>query len=358
VAVLVVACPCALGLATPLAISVALGRATRAGVLVRVPAALETAGNIDTVAFDKTGTLTAGQLRVAGVEVVDGVDADEVLALAAGVERFSEHPLGRAISTASDAPAQIRDARTERGRGIAGRTTDGREVAVGSEAMMPAATPDALLPAARRHAEAAESLAWVAVGGAVVGFVALKDTLAPRAREAVEALQAIGVRTTLLSGDSEATTAAVAGHLGLDAHVSRLDPEGKADAIAALQATGRRVAMVGDGVNDAPALARSDLAVTVSGGTDVAGETSHVVLALPHLELVPWFIGVSKATRRVMQENLGWALLYNAIAVPLAAFGVVTPAIAAAAMAVSSLLVVGNSLRLGVLLDRRRAALS
>jgi heavy metal translocating P-type ATPase len=346
VAVLVVACPCALGLATPLAISVSLGRATRAGILVRQPAALETAATVTEVAFDKTGTLTSGALAITAVEAAIGEDVEEITRLAAGVEQFSEHPLGRAIARARENPAAVTGMRSVRGSGVEGTAPDGRAVRVGSDAFMPGEVPADLAASAERHAADAESVVWIAVDGCVVAFVALRDETLPGAVEAVAELRRLGRATLLLSGDSESTTAAVARKLGVTEHRSRLSPEDKARIISERQAAGQRVAMVGDGVNDAPALAQADLGVTVWGGSDVAGETSDVVLARPDLDLVPHLLRLSGSTRRVTRQNLGWAFTYNVIAVPLAAFGVISPAVAAAAMAGSSLLVVGNSLRL------------
>ena len=346
VAVLVVACPCALGLATPLAISVSLGRATRAGVLVRVPAALETAALVREIALDKTGTLTAGNLQVTGMGAVNGWGDHALLCLATGVEQYSEHPLGHAIASSCDTPVATFGVRTLRGEGVEGTTEDGRVVRVGSEAFMPGPASDELAAEATIHAEAAESIVWVAVDGQVSGFIALRDDELPGTSKAVDELRAMGRTILLLSGDSEATTTAVAGKLGITEHRSRLSPEAKAEVIAERRAGGVNIAMVGDGVNDAPALAQADLSVTVWGGSDVAGETSDVVLARPDLDLLPWFLRLSAATRRVTRQNLGWAFAYNAVAIPLAAFGVISPAVAAATMAGSSVLVVGNSLRL------------
>ncbi len=350
VAVLVVACPCALGLATPLALSVAIGRATRGGVLVRVPAALETAALISKVAFDKTGTLTEGRLELRGIRAIPGADSAELADLVAGVEALSEHPLGRALAAASTTPSRMRDVRAVRGQGVTGVTADGREVRVGAERLMPQPPPRELVPAAPREGAAADSVVWIAVDGAVVGIASLRDTVVGSAAAALSELRAQGRTTALLSGDSEATTSAVAHALGFFEHGSRLTPEEKADVVGGWQKQGERVAMVGDGVNDAPGLARADIAVTVAGGTDVAGQTSDIVLARRDLRLLPWFLRLSAATRRITRQNLGWALLYNAIAVPLAATGRISPAIAAAAMAASSLMVVGNSLRLGLLM--------
>jgi heavy metal translocating P-type ATPase len=359
VAVLVVACPCALGLATPLAISVAIGRATRGGVLVRVPAALETAATVTRIAFDKTGTLTEGHLELRGIRVVATADADEVAGLVAGVEALSEHPLGRALAGACATPALVRDIRAIHGQGVIGIAPDDREVRVGAERLMPGPIPPEFAETASSTDGTAESVVWIAIGGEVVGAASLRDTVVAGAVEALAGLRGGGHTTVLLSGDSESTTAAVARALGFTEHRSRLTPEEKAAAIADWQLRGERVAMVGDGVNDAPGLARANIAVTVAGGTDVAGQTSDIVLARRDLALLPWFLCLSAATRRITRENLGWALLYNGFAVPLAATGLISPAIAAAAMAASSLLVVGNSLRLGLLMrdaDRQMAA--
>lgn len=358
VAVLVVACPCALGLATPLAISVALGRATRAGVLVRVPAALETATTVGRVAFDKTGTLTAGRLELVDIRSLpdSGVTDEEIACLVAGAERYSEHPLGRTLATACASPDAVTGVRTVRGMGVQGTTPDGREVRVGAERFMPGPVPADMAgtggsPAMDGSGAAvAETRVWVSLAGRVAGVAVLRDTVAEGATSALAELRVQGRTTVLLSGDSAGTTATVARALGLTEHRGRLTPEEKAEAIASWQAAGERVAMVGDGINDAPALAQADIAMTVAGGTDVAGETSDVVLARRDLRLVPYFLRLSHATRRITRENLAWALAYNAVAVPLAATGRISPAIAAAAMAVSSLIVVGNSLRLGAVL--------
>jgi Cu+-exporting ATPase len=193
---------------------------------------------------------------------------------------------------------------------------------------------------------------WVGRGANILGFLVLRDTIDPAARGAVALLRASGLGPVLLSGDSEETTRAVAAELGFARYASRLTPELKAAEIARLRSGGSKVAMVGDGVNDAPSLAGADLSVTVAGGADIAGQTSDIVLNRDDLNLVPWFISAAGATRRIIRQNLGWALAYNAVALPLAAFGVITPAIAAIAMASSSLLVVGNSLRLRGLLQR------
>jgi Cu+-exporting ATPase len=301
---------------------------------------------ITEIAFDKTGTLTEGALELTALEVDQDHSAEQVGRLAAGVEQFSEHPLGRAIARAFTDPAPVSGVRSVRGSGVEGASADGHAIRVGSDAFMPAPPSEALATCAEQHAQDAESIVWIALDDTVVAFAALRDRTLPGAVEAVAELRRSGRTALLLSGDSESTTAAVARKLGVTEHHSRLSPEDKARVISQRQKTGARVAMVGDGVNDAPALAQADLAVTVWGGSDVAGETSDVVLARPDLDLVPRLLDLSGSTRRITRQNLGWAFTYNLVAVPLAAFGVISPAVAAAAMAGSSLLVVGNSLRL------------
>ena len=343
VAVLVVACPCALGLATPLAVSVALGGAAREGVLVRNGAALENAGQTTLVALDKTGTVTLGRLEVAGS---GGVPQAELLRLAAAVEQYSQHPLAAAIVSATSPPDAARDFKLQSGVGASAVLDDGSRVVVGRLELMPRQPEKAVADAAISHSAKGETVVWVGRGDDVLGFLALRDELDPMARTAVAELRRRGLGPVLLSGDSEETTRAVAAELGIERNAARLTPELKAEEIARLQSEGERVAMVGDGVNDAPSLARADLSVTVAGGTDIAGQTSDVVLNRDDLNLVPWFISAASATRRIIRQNLAWAFAYNIVALPLAAAGIITPAIAAIAMASSSLLVVGNSLRL------------
>lgn len=350
VAVLVVACPCALGLATPLAISVALGTAAREGVLVRNGAALESAGGTTVVVLDKTGTVTLGRLEVAATE---GGSRASLLSTASAAEQYSEHPLARAIVGASVTPPAARGFASQAGLGVSATLeADGTSVSVGRLELMPTRPSDELLARATARESNGETVVWVARADAPVGFIALRDEIDSTARAAVRDLSARGLGPVLLSGDSEKTTRAVAAELGIGRFEARLTPELKAEAIETLQVDGSRVAMVGDGVNDAPSLARADLSITVAGGADIAGQTSDIVLSRANLELVPWFLSASAQTRRVIRQNLGWAVGYNAIALPLAVFGVITPGIAAIAMACSSLLVVGNSLRLRRLLRR------
>ena len=352
VAVLVVACPCALGLATPLAVSVALGGAARRGVLVRNGAALENAGQTSLVVLDKTGTVTLGRLEVSGS---GGLSRAELLSVAAAVEQYSEHPLAAAIVEAAAPPDAARDFAPTAGLGASAVLADGARAAVGRVEMMPEQPGPQLAEEARTHAARGETVVWVGRGTKLLGFLALRDEIDPAARGAVAQLRDRGLGPILLSGDSEETTAAVAAELGIERHGARLTPEMKAEEIGRLQSEGAIVAMVGDGVNDAPSLARANLSITVAGGTDIAGQTSDVVLERDDLSLVSWFISAADSTRRVIRQNLGWALAYNAVALPLAAFGLITPAIAAIAMASSSLLVVGNSLRLRGVLRRLEA---
>jgi heavy metal translocating P-type ATPase len=350
VAVLVVACPCALGLATPLAISVALGATAREGVLVRNGVALETAGQMTLVALDKTGTVTLGRLEVTATE---GSSAAVLLQTAAAAEQFSEHPLARAISMTTPIPPDAGEFAATAGLGVRATLADcGDEVRVGRVEMMPTDPGPALVEGALARASRGETVVWVSRADQVLGFIALRDEIDPSARPAVAELAARGLGPVLLSGDSEETTRAVADELGIARSEARLTPELKAAYIGRLQSEGATVVMIGDGVNDAPSLARANVSVTVEGGTDVAAHTSDVVLSRADLDLVPWFLDASKATRRIIRQNLGWAIAYNAVTLPLAALGVITPGIAALTMACSSLLVVGNSLRLRRLLRR------
>jgi heavy metal translocating P-type ATPase len=351
VAVLVVACPCALGLATPLALAITLGRTSREGILVRNPVALETAAAVSRIVLDKTGTLTQGKLSVTGTAVPDGSgrDADELLCLAAAVEQYSEHPVAKAIVRACpQSPAKAEAFKVARGQGASAQLegSDGGRLKVGSARFLAVDGDTSLNEQARARERQGETVVWVGTEDALAGFVALRDEPDPTAAEALHQLAEESIRAVMLSGDSPQTTEAIAAELGLEAYEGQTSPQEKAERIKAWQEAGEKVAMAGDGVNDAPALAQADLSITTAGGTDVAGETSDVVLTRHDLTLIPWFIRLSRRTRRIIRENLGWAFAYNLVAVPLAAFGVISPVIAAAAMASSSLLVVGNSLRL------------
>jgi heavy metal translocating P-type ATPase len=352
VAVLVVACPCALGLATPLVMTVAMGSAARRGILVRSPQALETSASIQRIVFDKTGTLTQGHFAV--IEVVTatgpGLNKESLLRLAASVEQFSEHPLAQAIVQSSHAPPfPTSDFMSLRGVGASARVENGitnQRVSVGSNRLVDAGQCPELLEIANQHASEGETVIWVDRDGQLAGFISLRDQPNPTACEALKQLSAGGVEPTMLSGDSTLAAQAVAHELGIRSYEGNCSPEDKARRIASWQQQGLKVAMTGDGVNDAPALALANLSITVAGGTDIAGEASDLVLTRSDLALIPWFIQISRRTRQTILQNLVWAFTYNLISVPLAMFGLISPVIAAAAMAISSLLVVGNSLKM------------
>ncbi|KPP84131.1 MAG: Cu+-exporting ATPase CopA [Rhodobacteraceae bacterium HLUCCA08] len=353
VAVLIVACPCAMGLATPTSIMVGTGRAAELGVLFRQGDALQALQGVQVVAFDKTGTLTEGR-----PEVVATTLDDDDLALAAAIEAVSDHPLAAAIVQAAKARGlQIEPAtgvETVPGRGLRGRVGD-RQVLVGNARMLQEAGIDAaaLREPAQRAAEAGRTVALVAVDGIARGLVALADRPKPRAKQAVAALQARGCEVVLISGDAEPAARAIATELGIERVIAEVLPGEKQDAVRALQDGGRRLAFVGDGINDAPALAAADIGIAMGTGTDVAVEAADVVLVSGDPATVADAIEVSRRTLRNIRQNLFWAFAYNVALIPVAAgllyplWGtLLSPALAAAAMAASSVLVVSNALRL------------
>ena len=357
-AVLVIACPCALGLATPIAVMVATGRGAQLGIFLKGYQALDTSRYIDTVVFDKTGTVTEGALSVTQVSADDEsqVPDDRLLALAAAVESASEHAVGSAIVSAVDDEhrPEVSDFRAEPGRGVVG-TVDGHRVTVGSPRWV---SHSVVVPAAtarrRRDAEArGETVIYVAVDGRLAGMIAVADTLKPSAAPAIAALQAAGMRTVLLTGDNEGAARAVADEVGITEVIAEVLPDAKVDAIRELQESGRSVAMVGDGINDGPALATADLGLAIGRGTDVAIGAADVVLVRDDLRAAPAALSLARATQRTIRTNLIWAFGYNVAAIPIAAAGVLNPLIAGAAMALSSLFVVSNSLRLQHFGNRR-----
>ncbi len=355
VAVLVVACPCALGLATPLALTVALGLSARAGIVVRNPAALELAATVKRVVLDKTGTVTRGRLSVEEVVPLRGSEAD-LLCSAAAVEQFSEHPVAMAIvGSCSGALPEATDFEVKRGQGSSARLAVGEEqrVMVGSPAYLGLDPRSQATAMARSHLEKGSTVAWVSRDGSIAGYIVLRDEPNPSAAPALEELTDLGMKTSILSGDDSGTVRAVAAEVGVVDWAGNLNAGEKAERIHRWQEEGQVVAMVGDGVNDAPALAKADLAIAMAGGTDLAGETADAILTRGDLRLVPWFLRLSVHTRRKIRENLAWAFAYNLVTVPLAALGLISPVIAAGTMAASSLLVVGNSLRIHRL-DARR----
>lgn len=352
VSVLVVACPCALGLATPLAISVALGKAVDAGILIRNPAALESASKVTMMIFDKTGTLTQGKMSFSKA-VVDpraGISAKELIKIAAAVEQYSEHPISRAILAAYRGKLpQVRDSRILKGFGTTGLVgvTSEKRVSVGSARFIGVDEKNPLFKRSQKYSFQGDTIVWIAIEDAVCGYFVLRDEVEPKAAQVILELKKLGITPTILSGDSGNTTAFVAKEVGVDDFQGGCSPEEKSKKIAGWQAEDRSVGMIGDGVNDAPALAQADLSFTVAGGTDIAGETSDVILTKSDLGVIPGFIRLSLKTRRTILENLIWAFAYNLISVPLAVAGRISPIIASLSMVISSLLVVGNSLRLG-----------
>ncbi|HVV08004.1 heavy metal translocating P-type ATPase [Amycolatopsis sp.] len=351
-AVLIIACPCALGLATPTALLVASGRGAQLGVFIKGHQALESARAIDTVVLDKTGTLTTGRMSVSGVRVADGVSRAAVLSCAGAVENASEHGIARAIVDLARAElgavGEAEDFRALSGLGVRGRV-GGKEVRVGTSRLMRAegvAIPPEL---ERAHAEwEAHGLTTVAVaiGGEVAGVLALTDTVRSSAGAAVAELHALGLRTVMLTGDNTATARAVAAATGIGEVIAEVLPADKAGVVRRLRAEGRTVAMVGDGVNDGPALAGADLGMALVTGTDVAVGACDLILMRADLAVVPAAVRLARATVRTIRGNLRWAFGYNVAALPLAAAGLLNPLIAGAAMALSSLFVVSNSLRL------------
>ena len=352
VTVLVIACPHALGLAIPLVIAISTSLSARNGILVKDRLALERMRTVDTVLFDKTGTLTLGRHTVTGVASVNG-DEDAVLALAAAAEADSEHPVARAIVAAADGPElpRAQDFRAIAGRGVEA-TVDGARVAVGGPALLRergVEPPSGLAERTAAWEERGAAVLHVLRDGAVAGALALEDVVRPESREAVDELHANGIRVVMITGDARRVAEAVAGDLGIDEVFAEVLPEDKDGAVAELQARGERVAMVGDGVNDAPALARADVGIAIGAGTDVAIESAGVVLASNDPRAVVSVVRLSRASYRKMVENLGWAAGYNVVALPLAAgvlapAGVVlAPAVGAVLMSVSTIVVALNS---------------
>ncbi|KXP04122.1 heavy metal translocating P-type ATPase [Tsukamurella pseudospumae] len=343
IAVLVIACPCALGLATPVAFMVASGRGAQLGVYVRGHRALEATETVDTVVFDKTGTVTTGVLSVAVVSVAPGFTEDAVLRLAGAVENASEHAVARAVvaRAGADLPA-VEDFRAVPGLGASG-VVGGATVRVGSPRFV---APGALGGAVAAAAESGRTVAVVEVDGAVAAVLEVADTIKPDAAAAIARLHAAGIRTVLLTGDNAAAAAKVAALVGIDDVRADVLPDGKVAAVRELQASGRKVAMVGDGVNDGPALAAADLGLAMGTGTDVAQSAADVVLMREELSAVPDALGLARATLKTIKTNLVWAFGYNVAAIPVAVAGLLNPLVGAAAMAFSSFFVVWNSLRL------------
>ena len=358
VSVLIIACPCAMGLAVPTAVLVASGRGAAAGILIKGGEPLERLAAVDTVVFDKTGTLTEGRPRVADMLIAPGHQRQTVLRVAAALESRSEHPLAKAVVAAAGPLAEPQPAVDNvialPGKGVFG-IVDGTHVIAGTEALLRASGVDVtpLESRAREWAAEANTVIFVAMAGQAVAAFAIADAVRPNARAVVAALRGHGLRTVMLTGDRRATAEAVAKHAGVNEVIAEVLPDGKVAAIKALQAAGQVVAMVGDGLNDAPALAQADIGMAMASGTDIASEAASVTLMRSDLASVTEAIVLARKTMRTMKQNLFWAFVYNVIGIPVAAgvlypvFGILlSPILASAAMAFSSVSVVSNSLRL------------
>ena len=349
VSVLVIACPCALGLATPTAIMTGTGAAARSGILIKDVESLERAHRLNAIIFDKTGTLTQGKPAIAAIHAFTGTEND-VLRVAATVQQGSEHPLARAMLERATELAitlpDVTDFQSHTGLGVTA-LVEGHEIVCGNTDMLRKHSIKPLEPERAHTLESqANTVVWVADNGQVIGIIAIADLLRPEAIDAVTALRQLGARTLMLSGDAERVAAKIGNEVGVDESRGSVKPDQKAQAIDALQAQGFIVGMIGDGINDAPALAAADVGIAMGTGTDIAMETAGITLMRPDPRLVAAAISASRATFRKIKQNLFWAFIYNVVGIPLAAAGILTPTLAGAAMALSSVSVVSNSLLL------------
>ena len=355
---LVIACPCALGLATPTAIMVGTGKGAEHGILIKSGQALETVQSVDTVVLDKTGTLTQGKPEVRDILPQGGITENELLTITASLESASEHPLGQAIlaeARARNLPLhQAEDFQALAGFGVKGQV-QGKSLLVGNQALLDSAgiPADVLTEDAKRLAAEGKTPMYVAIEGQAAGLIAVADKLKDSSLPAVEAMKAMGLQVIMITGDNQRTAEAIAREAGISRVLADVKPKDKADAIRQLQQEGRKVAMVGDGINDAPALVQADIGIAIGSGTDVAIESADVVLMRGNLQDVATAIKLSRRTLRTIKENLFWAFGYNVLGIPIAAgvlhlFGgpLLNPMIAAAAMSLSSLSVLTNALRL------------
>jgi Cu+-exporting ATPase len=351
VAVLVIACPCALGLATPTAVMVGTGKGAERGILIKSGESLERAGTLDTVVLDKTGTITEGQPQVTDVVANGSLPEGEVLRLAASAEKGSEHPLGEAIVEAAEGQGlsldKAQDFEAVAGQGIVA-SLDGKRVLLGNRALMKNNGVDlgSVEDEVGRLQVEGKSTVVLALDGRVEGVIAVADTVKEGSKEAVDRLHEMGLQVVMISGDNLRTAQAIAGEVGIDRVLAEVLPEDKAQEVKKLQDEGHVVAMVGDGINDAPALAQADIGMAIGTGTDVAMEVGDIVLMRGDLRSVPQAIQLSRKTMGTIKGNLFWAFAYNTAGIPVAALGILLPWMAAAAMAFSSIFVVSNSLRL------------
>jgi Cu+-exporting ATPase len=359
VAVLIVACPCALGLATPTAIMVGSGMGAKRGILLRDAQALETACDVDTIILDKTGTITEGRPGVTAVQPLDETSEAELLRLAAAAETPSEHPIARAIVEHAremdvDLPEEAADFRASAGDGVTA-VVEGRTIRVGKPdwiAEQGVAFDDEARARHRELEQQGQTTLLVAADDAPLGLIGVRDTVKEDSAEAIDRLHRDQLRVVMLTGDNQRVAETIGEEVGIDEVIAEVRPDAKSEVIDRLRKEGRRVAMVGDGVNDAPALAAADLGIAMGSGTDVARDAAGVILMASRLSGVAEAIELSRGTMRTIKQNMGWALGYNSVLIPLACFGLIHPMLAAAAMALSSVSVVSNSLLL-----RRRVQL-
>jgi Cu+-exporting ATPase len=349
VAVLIIACPCALGLATPTALLVGTGRGAQLGILIKGPQVLESTRTVDTVVLDKTGTVTTGTMALVEAHPAAGVGEADLLRLAGAVEAGSEHPIGAAIAAGArerlgDLPA-VTGFGSSRGLGVTG-TVEGHLISAGRASWLDIDVPAELRERMSVAERAGRTAVLVARDGKASGVLVVSDTVKPTSAEAIGMLRRLGLRPVLLTGDNEGAARAVAAQVGVDEVIAGVLPAGKVATVAGLQRAGRVVAMIGDGVNDAAALAQADLGLAMGTGTDAAIEASDLTLVRGDLRTAADAVRLARATLRTIKGNLVWAFGYNVAALPLAALGYLNPLIAAAAMGCSSVFVVGNSLRL------------
>ena len=353
VAVLVIACPCAMGLATPTAIMVGIGRGSELGILVKDSESLEIAGTVDLVLLDKTGTITRGEPHVTDIVIMDkSMNETQVLQIAASAEAGSEHPLGDAIRIKAF-EADIETLPVERFRAISGKgvraNVNGQTVLIGNQAFIESydiSIHESSRQSLNQLQNEAKTIVIMSIDGKASAMFAIMDTLKESSIKAIRDLHELGLKVVMLTGDNHATAQAIATEAGIDKVYAGLLPADKTDRIKQLQADGHKVAMVGDGINDAPALSQADVGIAIGTGTDVAIASAQIVSMSGDLMNVPLSIRLSRRVLRTIRQNLFWAFFYNIILIPLAAFGVMNPMLAALAMAFSSIFVVTNSLRL------------